>query len=85
MTTPSRPAPPPLEVDDWRLVGAGVLLWAVAFAVLGVADLAGASVPGWWLWMCGVGVALGLVGVRIVRRRATRGVNRPQEGNPPRI
>jgi hypothetical protein len=66
------PAPAPLEVDDWRLIGAGVLLWAVALVVLVVLDAAGTSVPGWWLWMCGTGVVLGLLGVRIQLRRAVR-------------
>ena len=64
-----RPDPAPLETDDARLVAAGTLLWVVAGVVLGVADLSGADVHGWWLAMCGWGTALGLVGVRFCRRR----------------
>jgi hypothetical protein len=75
------PAPPPLEVDDWRLVGAGTAAWVVALVVLVVVDLSGGSVPGWWLWMCGVGIALGLLGVRIQLRRSARRRESAPTGN----
>jgi hypothetical protein len=53
-------------------VAAGAALWTLALVVLAVVDLAGGSIPGWWLWMCGFGTALGLLGIRVVRRRAAR-------------
>ncbi|MCW2623018.1 MAG: hypothetical protein JWL64_2620 [Frankiales bacterium] len=68
----TRSAPPPLEVDDWRLVAAATALWVIALIVLVTIDLTGGSIPGWWLWMCGFGTALGLLGIRILRRRSAR-------------
>ena len=68
--TERRPDPPPLETDDVRIVAAGTAVWAVAFVVLVVLRLADEDIHGWWLWMCGSGALLGLVGVRYcVRRR----------------
>ena len=64
-----RPDPEPLELDDTRVVAAGTLCWLVVLVALLVADLAGASVPGWWPVMCLCGIALGLLGLRYVARR----------------
>ncbi len=65
-----RPDPPALETDDVPVVAAGTALWGVALLVLTVLRLADVGdVQGWWLVMCGCGIALGLVGVRYVRRR----------------
>jgi hypothetical protein len=65
-----RPDPPAWETDDVPVVAAGTALWAVALVVLAVLDLTGAaSVHRWWLEMCGCGVALGLAGIRYIRRR----------------
>lgn len=66
----SRPDPLPLEGDNVRTVFAGTALWAVALVVLVVllvTDLV--DVRGWWLGMCGYGIALGLVGTWYCRRR----------------
>ena len=65
----SRPDPPPLETDDVKLVAAGTAAWAVALVVLVALRLAGEDVQGWWMGMCGYGIALGLFGVRYCRRR----------------
>ena len=64
-----RPDPEPLELDDARVVAGGTALWLVALVVLAVADLLGADVHGWWMAMCGCGIALGLLGLRFVARR----------------
>lgn len=68
----SRPDPEPLETDDVKIVLVGTALWAtllVVLLVLLVADVT--EVRGWWLGMCGYGIALGLYGVRYCRRRQT--------------
>lgn len=64
-----RPDPPPLELDDTRIVAAGTALWLLALLGLLVAALAGADVHGWWLAMCGCGAVLGVLGLRFVARR----------------
>ena len=69
---PKRPEPPPLEVDDPRIIIAGLLAWVVAGIVLVVLDLTGTSIPGWWHWMTATGSALGVLGVRVVTGRAKR-------------
>jgi len=66
---PRRPDPEPLELGDVRVVAGGTALWLLALVVLAVADLAGAGVHGWWMAMCGCGVALGLLGLRFLARR----------------
>ena len=78
-SAPRRPDPPPLELDDTRVVLVGTCLWAAGLVVLLVADLLGARVPGWWPAMCACGVLLGLLGLRFVARRkaAARRPRRP--------
>lgn len=66
---PQRPDPLPLETNDVALTAGGTVLWLVALAVLLVLKATGTEVHGWWLGMCGYGVALGLLGVRACRRR----------------
>ncbi len=65
----SRPDPAPLETDDVTVVAVITAAWTAALAVLLVLRLAGQDVHGWWLGMCGYGIALGLYGVRYCRRR----------------
>jgi hypothetical protein len=65
-----RPDPPPLETDDVTVVAVGTMLWAIGLLVLLLLVVTeAAEVPGWWLGMCGYGIALGLYGVRYCRRR----------------
>ena len=69
---PHRPDPEPLEVDEKRVVLVGIAAWAVAFVVLAVFfldDLRRHDAT-WWLWACGVGIALGLYALRVVSRRS---------------
>ena len=68
----SRPAA--VRVDAQRVVLAGTALWALAALVL---------LPFWsslgrhghraWLWTCLAGVALGLIGLVLVRRHRSEG------------
>ena len=66
-----RPDPPPLETDDRPIVVVGMVLWVVTLVILAVFfrhDLHRHHTT-FWLWSCGVGVALGLYGLRFVSRR----------------
>lgn len=66
----SRPEPSPLETNDVPTVLLGTALWAVALLILLVLLVADVTeVRGWWLGMCGYGIALGLVGTRTCQRR----------------
>lgn len=65
----SRPDPAPLETDDVKVVAVVTTAWALALVVLVVLKVAGEDVRGWWMGMCGYGIALGLYGVRYCRRR----------------
>ncbi len=71
-----RPDPEPLQTNDVLIVGGGTVLWAVALAVLLVLKAAGTDVHDWWWQMCLAGMALGLLGLRSVRRR--RGATAPE-------
>jgi hypothetical protein len=66
---PRRPDPEPFEADDTRVVAVGTALWLLALPVLGLLDLLGRDVHGWWYALCACGVALGLVGLRFVAKR----------------
>jgi Protein of unknown function (DUF2530) len=69
MSRERRPDPPPLETNDVAIIAGGTLAWAVAGVALLVARVAGAEVHSWWIVMCAIGAALGLVGVRYCQRR----------------
>ncbi|HET7530347.1 MAG TPA: DUF2530 domain-containing protein [Mycobacteriales bacterium] len=71
---PRRPDPEPLQVNEARIVLAGLALWIVGFVVLLVffRDDLRRHDAGWWLWACVVGIALGLYGLRFVSRRNRR-------------
>jgi hypothetical protein len=62
--TPSRKAPPPLQVDTLRVVIVGTALWAVALVVL---LLLGDRVDRLWTWTCVAGIGLAAIGVGIMR------------------
>jgi hypothetical protein len=64
-----RPDPPPLETDDVTVVSVITAGWTVALVVLVLLRLTGSDVRGWWLGMCGYGIALGLIGIRYCQRR----------------
>ena len=80
-----RPDPPGWDTDDVPVVAAGTALWALALVVLMVLRLTGADgVQGWWMWMCGGGIALGLIGMRHCRRRQAAIARDRAAGLPPR-
>jgi membrane protein DedA with SNARE-associated domain len=70
VTTPAKPPPR----DEFLAAIVGIVLWAVALVVLAVffrhdLQLHHAT---WWLWSCGLGLVLGLYGLRFAHRRRSR-------------
>ena len=63
-TRPSRPAPPPLQVDTRRVVLVGAALWVAALVVV---LLLGDRADPRWIWTCLAGIALALIGLGIMR------------------
>ena len=70
MPRPAKQAPPPLRVDTVRVVLAGTALWVVALVVLLVL---GDRVDRMWTWTCVAGIALGGVGVGVLRLQGQLG------------
>jgi hypothetical protein len=65
-----RPDPEPLEVDARPVVAAGTAVWAVLLVVAVVRrDQLAADGHSWWVWTPVVGIALGLCGMDLLRRR----------------
>jgi hypothetical protein len=65
-----RKDPEPLPTDDRRVILVGTVIWAVLFVVGMVArPTLAADGHGWWVWTPPVGIALGLYGLRYLRRR----------------
>lgn len=62
----TRPAPPPLQVDTARVVLVGLGLWTVALVVLLVL---GDRVDRMWTWTCVAAIALGALGLWIMKRQ----------------
>ena len=62
--TPTKQAPPPLQVDTARVVMAGIGLWAVALVVV---LLFGDRVDRMWTWTCLAAIGLALLGLAIMR------------------
>ncbi|MFD0902048.1 DUF2530 domain-containing protein [Actinomadura sediminis] len=58
MTRQRRPDPPPMKTNDVRIAAVGTAAWAVALAVLLLADLP--AEDGWWIWVCVTGIGIGL-------------------------
>jgi hypothetical protein len=61
---PSRPSPPPLQVDTERVVLAGMALWAVALVVL---LFLGDRVDVVWTWTCVAALVLAVLGLGLMR------------------
>ncbi|WP_433333088.1 DUF2530 domain-containing protein [Spirillospora sp. CA-294931] len=66
MTRARRPDPEPMRTNDVRIAAAGTAAWAVALVVLLVAGLP--EDDRWWLWVCAVGIGIGLFAVWYVPR-----------------
>ena len=64
MPGPTKQAPPPLQVDTVRVVLAGSAVWAVALVVLLVL---GDRVDRMWTWTCVAAIALGALGLFVMR------------------
>ncbi len=60
----TKSAPPPLQVDTARVVLVGILLWTVALVVLLVL---GDRVDQMWIWTCVAAIALGTLGLWIMK------------------
>ena len=77
-----RPAPPPLEAND-QLVTA-VITGAWAIGLVTVLVLRDHLPPGesWWVWVCALGLCMGLFGLwyvpRLKRARASSAARRTQ-------
>ena len=80
-----RPDPPPLDTDDRLAVLVGTAVWVlllIGFAVNH--DRLEAAGRGWWVWTPITGIALGLYGLRVVRRRReANGRGEDQLSDPP--
>ena len=61
---PTRPSPPPLQVDTARGVHVGMARWAVALVVLLVL---GDRVDRVWTWTCVAALVLALLGLGLMR------------------
>lgn len=68
--TPTKQAPPPLQVDTARVVLAGIALWAVALVVL---LLLGDRVDRMWTWTCVAAIGLGVLGLGVMRLQGQLG------------
>ncbi|WP_040338050.1 DUF2530 domain-containing protein [Candidatus Blastococcus massiliensis] len=64
MPSPTKQAPPPLQVDTARVVLAGIGVWAVALVVV---LLLGDRVDRMWTWTCLAAIALAVLGLAIMR------------------
>jgi hypothetical protein len=68
-----RPTPEPLEIDERWVVAIGVAVWIAAIGVLLGLRATTAAYPGdRWLWACAIGVAIGVYGLRLARKRRKR-------------
>jgi hypothetical protein len=90
VSTPQRPAPPPLEGDDRLITGVLTGAWAVALVVLLLVRGHLAPADQWWIWVPVGGVCMGVFGLVYVpylkksrARAAQRREQRPaaQAGN----
>ncbi|MFE1783418.1 DUF2530 domain-containing protein [Streptomyces sp. NPDC059506] len=70
LTTPERPAPPPLEANDVAVVTGGTVLWFLLFlAQLPFYGWFQEHGYTWWVWTCLAGAGLGLIGIKYTRNR----------------
>jgi hypothetical protein len=75
MAVPRRPAPPPLQTNEFAPVIVATALWAIAFLILlSQHRTLAAQGHGWWVWVGLSGFLLGLWGLSLMllRRRGQR-------------
>ena len=70
MPRPTKPAPPPLQVDTTRVVLIGTALWAIALVVLLVL---GDRVDRMWTWTCVAAIGLAALGLGVMRLQGQLG------------
>lgn len=85
MDSPAQPATfpvakvQPLDVTGVRTVAVGAGLWLGALAaLLPFYSSLQEQGRGWWLWTCGAGFGLGLIGLEYCRRRRRRLAAHPE-------
>jgi hypothetical protein len=87
VSTPLRPAPPPLEGDDRVITAVITAAWVVALIVLLIVRTDLAPADRWWVWVAVGGVGLGLFGLIYVpylkRSRASVASRRAERSGPP--
>jgi hypothetical protein len=73
--------PPPVQIDYPVLFGIGTGLWGVALVTLVTLDLTGAYQARVWIWVCAVGMILGIAAIIYSKFswRARRNEARPGE------
>jgi hypothetical protein len=90
VSTPLRPAPPPLEGDDRLITLIITGGWAIALIVMLIVRDSLAPADRWWIWVPVAGFVTGLFGlayVPYVKRARARAAERrqqramPQDGN----
>ncbi len=77
-----RPAPPPLETDEWLVTALVTAGWAVALITLLALRAQLPDGQRWWIWTCATGFAMGLFGLWYVphlKRRRARAAQRRAE------
>jgi hypothetical protein len=66
VSTPRRPAPPPLEGDNRLITAVITAAWVVALAVLLIVRDRLAPADRWWVWVAVAGVCMGMFGLAYV-------------------
>ncbi len=80
MPTPTKQAPPPLQVDTARVVVAGTVLWAIALVVL---LFLGDRVDRMWTWTCVAAIVLAILGLGVMRLQGQLPRRRPDADPTP--
>jgi hypothetical protein len=77
-----RPAPPPLEANDQLVTAVITGAWAIALVTVLVLRDHLPPGDGWWVWVCVLGLGMGLFGLgyvpRLKRGRARSAARRAQ-------
>ena len=82
MSRKLRPAPPPLEANDQLVTAVITGAWAIALVTVLVLRDHLPPGDGWWVWVCALGLCMGLFGLwyvpRLKRSRARSAARRAQ-------
>ena len=80
MSRKLRPAPPPLEANDQLVTAVITGAWAIALVTVLVLRDHLPPGDGWWVWVCALGLCMGLFGLwyvpRLKRSRARSAARR---------